>query len=329
MKVLVTGGGGFLGYAIVKQLVERGDSVRSFSRSNHKKLQQLGVEQISGDLGDSAAVNSAVKECDLVFHVAAKPGVWGDYAEYYRTNFLGTQNIVNACGEFAVKKLVYTSTPSVVHSGDSIEAIDESAPYATHYLTHYPKTKAMAEKLVLDSNCQKLATVALRPHLIWGPGDNHLVPRIVARGKAGQLRRIGTEPCMVDSVYIDNAADAHILAAQNLEYGSSVAGKAYFISNGEPISVWKLINKILEAADVPPVTRTISPKVAYAAGWLMEMIYGALRIKSEPRMTRFVAKQLSTSHWFDISAARNDFGYNPRISIAEGLQLLKQDFAKN
>ncbi|BBM88309.1 NAD-dependent epimerase/dehydratase family protein [Candidatus Uabimicrobium amorphum] len=329
MKILVTGGGGFLGHAIVKQLVERGDEVSSFSRSNHEKLHELGVEQIAGNLDDSEAVNSAVSGCDVVFHVAAKPGVWGDYLEYYNTNFVGTLNIVNACREFGVKKLVYTSTPSVVHSGDNIEAIDESAPYATHYLTHYPKTKAMAEKLVLESNCEDLATVALRPHLIWGPGDNHLVPRIVARGKAGQLRRIGTEECLVDSVYIDNAADAHILAEQKLEYDSPVAGKAYFISNGEPMCVWELINKILEAADVPPVTRTISPKVAYAAGWLMEMIYGALRIKSEPRMTRFVAKQLSTSHWFDISAARNDFGYNPRISIAEGLQLLKQDFAKN
>ncbi|WP_372370043.1 NAD-dependent epimerase/dehydratase family protein [Candidatus Uabimicrobium sp. HlEnr_7] len=327
MKVLVTGGGGFLGFAIVKELLARGDEVRSLSRKSYPQLQKLNVEQIAGDLNNMSAVSSAVEGCELVFHVAAKPGVWGNYDEYYQTNFVGTKNIVDCCRQHGVKKLVYTSTPSVVHSGDSIEAIDETAPYAKDYLTHYPKTKALAEQLVLNSCDSVFSAVALRPHLIWGPGDNHLVPRIVERGKAGQLRQIGTKPCLVDSVYISNAANAHILAANELSPNSVVSGKAYFISNGEPLPVWELINKILGAANVPPVTKTISPKIAYFAGWLMEMVYSALRIKSEPRMTRFVAKQLSTSHWFDISAARRDFGYKPTVSIDQGIELLKQDFA--
>lgn len=323
MKALVTGGGGFLGSAIVRALVARGDSVRSFSRSHYPALAPLGVEQIAGDLGDPAAVSAAAKGCDLVFHVAAKAGVWGPYQDYYRANVVGTENVLTACRAQGISRLVYTSSPSVVFNGRDMEGIDESAPYPEHFEAPYPQTKAIAEQQVLAANGPELATVALRPHLIWGPEDNHLVPRILARGRAGQLRRIGQRPCLVDHIYIDNSATAHLQAADHLAPGSSVAGKAYFISNGEPIPLWEMVNRILAAAGVAAVSRSISPQLAYAAGCLLEKIYRAFNITAEPRMTRFLAKELSTAHWFDLSAARRDFGFSPQVSTAEGLRRLQ------
>ena len=322
MKYLVTGGGGFLGGAVVRQLVARGDAVRSFTRTVYPWLAEIGVEQAHGDLSDPQAVADAVEGVDVVIHTAAKAGVWGRYDDYYSTNVTGTANIVAACRIHRVPRLVYTSTPSVVHHGGDLEGADESLPYPDQFETHYPATKAIAEKEVLTANGPDLATVALRPHLIWGPGDPHLIPRLLARARTGKLRRIGSRPVSVDVTYVDNAAEAHLQAADRLAPGSPVAGRAYFISNGEPIELWVFINRVLEVAGLPPVTRSISPRMARLVGRVLEGVYRTLRLPGEPAMTRFVASQLSTSHWYDISAARRDLGYVPRVSLDEGLKRL-------
>ncbi len=324
MKALVTGGGGFLGKAIVKLLRERGDEVRSFSRNPHPALTEMGVEHCRGELADAGAVKRAAEGCDIVFHVAAKAGVWGPYEEFYRANVLGTKHVIEACRLHGIKRLVHTSSPSVVFDGSDMEGVDESVPYPEHFEAFYPQTKAEAEQLVLQANDQTLATVALRPHLIWGPEDNHLVPRILERGAKGALRKLGTRECLVDTVYIDNAALAHLQAADHLDVGSVVAGKAYFISQGEPLPIWDVVNRILDAGGLPPVTRTLSPALAYTIGVILEKVYGLIKLKGEPRMTRFVAKELSTSHWFDLSAARNDFGYQPEVTFDEGLERLRE-----
>jgi len=324
VKALVTGGGGFLGKAIAKLLRERGDEVRSFSRSEHPALAELGIEHCRGELGDAEAVKLAADGCDIVFHVAAKAGVWGPYEEFYRANVLGTKHVIEACRHHGIKRLVHTSSPSVVFDGTDMEGVDESVPYPQHFEAFYPQTKAEAEQLVLQANDQELATVALRPHLIWGPEDNHLVPRILERGAKGALRKLGTRECLADTIYIDNAAQAHLQAADHLDIGSAVAGKAYFLSQGEPLPLWEVVNRILDAGDIPPVTRSISPELAYKLGAALEKIYTLLRLKGEPRMTRFVAKELSTAHWFDLSAARRDFGYDPKVSFDEGLERLRE-----
>jgi len=324
MKALVTGGGGFLGGVIVRTLRERGDLVRSFSRSAHLDLAGLGVEQIQGDLSDSALLIKAATGCDIVFHVAAKAGIWGSYDEFYNANVTGTINVLSACRANGISRLVYTSSPSVVFDGRDVEGGDESLPYPAHYHAHYPHTKALAEQIVLEANSADLATVSLRPHLIWGPGDNHLVPRIVSKGRAGKLRRIGSRPCLVDTVYVDNAAQAHLLAADRLLPGAGIAGKAYFISNGEPLPLWEMVNRILAAAGLPPETRSIPPGLAYAAGAVCEGLWNLLRLSGEPPMTRFVAKELATAHWFKIDAARRDLCYQPQVTISEGLERLRQ-----
>jgi len=328
MKALVTGGGGFLGLAIVRRLRERGDEVRSISRQSYPQLTELGVEQVAGDLADAESVTRAAIGCDAVFHVAAKAGVWGPYREYYQTNVIGTKNVIEACRGQGVRKLIYTSSPSVVFTGHDHRGIDESAPYATRFLAHYPRTKAEAEKLVLAANGPSLATVALRPHLIWGPGDNHLLPRLIDRARRGKLRRIGDGSNVVDTVYVDNAADAHLLAADRLGPDSPVAGRAFFISNGEPINLWDFIDRLLAAFDLPPVKKSMPARIAYAAGGLMEILWRALPLPGEPRMTRFLARQLSTSHWFDLSAARRDLGYQPTVSVEEGLRRLRNSWSR-
>ena len=322
MKALVTGGGGFLGGAIVRLLQQRGHAVRSFTRTAYPWLDELGIEQVFGDLADPAAIEKAMAGVEVVFHVAAKAGIWGRHAEFFATNVTGTQNVLAACKALGIRKLVYTSTPSVVHGGSELDGANESTPYPKHFEAAYPETKAIAEKAVLAANGPNLATVSLRPHLIWGPGDPHLIPRVIARAKAGKLRRIGTRPVKVDATYIDNAADAHLLAAERLDIGSALAGKPYFITNGDPVDLWEFLNRVLAEAGLPPVTRTVSVWKARLAGRVLEWVYRAFRLPGEPAMTRYVASQLATSHWYDIAAARRDLGYEPRVSVEEGLKRL-------
>lgn len=324
MNALVTGGGGFLGLAIVRALRARGDTVRSLSRQEHPALRELGAEHVRGDVAEATAVSAAARGCDTVFHVAAKAGIWGAYVDYHRANVLGTENVIAACRQHGIRKLVHTSSPSVVFDGRDMGGVDESAPYPQHFEAHYPHTKALAEQLVLKANSSSLATVSLRPHLIWGPGDNHLLPRLIARAKAGQLRRIGTQPKRVDTVFIENAADAHLLAADVLTPESACAGKAYFISNGEPIELWDMVNRLLAAAGLPPVTRSVPVPVAMALAWAFENFALLTGSQREPRLTRFVVCEMSTAHWFDISAAKRDFGYVPRVSTEEGLRRLAE-----
>jgi nucleoside-diphosphate-sugar epimerase len=322
LKILVTGGGGFLGGAVVRLLNARGDAVRSFTRSNYPWLAEIGVEQAFGDLADQGAVTAAAEGCDAVLHVAGKAGVWGRYDDYYATNVTGTVNVLTACRVLGIRRLVYTGTPSVVHTGRDIEGGNESLPYATRFLGPYPETKAAAEKKVLSANGPDFATVALRPHLIWGPGDPHLIPRLLTRARAGKIRRVGDRNVTVDVTYVDNAAAAHVLALDRLDVGSPIAGRPYFITNGEPVDLYGFINRILATAKLPPVEKTVSVRKAKLAGWVLEKVYSLFKLTGEPAMTRFLASQLSTSHWFDISAARQDLGYEPRVSLEEGLKRL-------
>jgi len=191
----------------VDRLLARGDTVRSFSRGAYPELDALGVKTVRGDLGDGAAVREAAAGCDIVFHVAAKAGVWGPAREYERANVLGTDHVLAACRTHGIQKLVYTSSPSVAFHGVDQEGNNESEGYPKKFLCHYARTKAIAEHRVRDASGADLATVSLRPHLIWGPRDPHLVPRILDRARAGRLRLLGGGNKLVDSVYIDNAAD--------------------------------------------------------------------------------------------------------------------------
>lgn len=319
--VLVTGGGGFLGSAICRQLLERGYQVRSFQRRPADGLKALGAEVVQGDLCDREALVRAMKGVSGVFHVAAKAGVWGDEEEYYQINVRGTAHVLYGVKKWGISKLVYTSTPSVTFDGKDQRGVDEACPYPEHYLNAYQRTKAEAEKLVMLAAEGGLHAVVLRPHLIWGPFDTQLIPRIVERAKAGRLRLVGDGEQEVDSVYIDNAAYAHLLAYERIE---DLRGRVFFVTNQEPMPFKVLLNKILTAMGQASVEKKISYRKAYQLGALCEKAYGLLRSQKEPPMTRFVAAQLGTAHWYSPKRARTELGYKPLVSIAEGLERLQQ-----
>ncbi|MFC5570929.1 2-alkyl-3-oxoalkanoate reductase [Lysobacter yangpyeongensis] len=324
MKILVTGGGGFLGQALCRGLRARGHEVVSFNRGLYPALAAIGVRQVQGDLALRDAVIAAAQGCDAVIHNAAKAGAWGSYRSYFDANVVGTENVIEACRIHGVNRLVYTSTPSVTHRATHpVEGgTADTVPYGEHLKAPYAATKLIAERLVLAANDQTLATVALRPRLIWGVGDNQLLPRLVERAKAGRLRFVGDGHNRIDTTYVDNAAQAHFDALAQLAPGARCAGRAYFISNGEPRSVRDIVNGLLRAAGAPLVEKTIPFRVAYVAGAVCEGLWHVLPLKGEPPMTRFLAEQLSTTHWYDMTPARHDFGYVPQVTIDEGLTRL-------
>ncbi|HZP58708.1 MAG TPA: NAD-dependent epimerase/dehydratase family protein [Opitutaceae bacterium] len=318
-SVLVTGGTGFLGRRLVDRLLAEGRAVAVLARRPAPDLTARGVRLVTADLTDSVAVRAACAGVKTVFHTAAKVGVWGRDDEFYRINVLGTRTLLEACRTAGVKYFVHTSTPSVVYNGRDLAGADESLPLTAHCPAAYPRTKAQAEKEVLASNSAVLRTVALRPHLIWGRGDPHLVPRLLERARAGRLRIVGDGKNRVDMVHVENAVDAHLLAEQALRSPASpAAGQAYFITNGEPVLLWEWINALLVALGRPPVTKKISLRSATALGAACELAWRALPLGGEPPMTRFVAAELAKDHWFAIGAARRDLGYAPRVSMADG-----------
>lgn len=328
MHALVTGGGGFLGRYICEQLVARGDRVRSFGRGAYPELAAIGVEVVRGDICDRRATVDVCADVDCVFHTAAIAGIGGSSTDYTNTNILGTRNVLTGCRVHRVPRLVYTSSPSAAFAGKDQCGIDESTPFDLDWLSrhhcHYSRSKALAEAAVwLRNGRAGLQTCRLRPHLIWGPRDAHLIPRLIARARSGRLRRVGDGNNLVDMTYVENAAEAHLQAADALAaQDSPVAGKAYFLSQGEPVICWQWIDDVLALADLPPVRKTISRQAAWRLGAVLETVYLLLRLSGEPPMTRFLAAQLATSHWFNISAARRDFGYQPRVSTAEGMKRL-------
>ena len=323
MRYLVTGGGGFLGQYIVERIVERGEAVRSLSRMRYRALDRLGVEHMQGDIRDASAVRKACADVDVVIHTAAIAGIWGPWEKFYSINTQGSRNVLQACREEGVSRLVYSSSPSVTFDGTDQINVDESAAYPTKWLCHYPHSKALAEQEILEANCHHLRTCALRPHLIWGPRDQHLIPRLLDRARAGQLRIVGDAGNLVDMIYVDNAADAHLLAADALAVPqSAAAGNAYFLSQGEPVNCWGWINEILQQSGIEPIRKKIPFRFAWWIGRMLEAVYALTGRTEEPRMTRFLAAQLATSHYFDISAARRDLNYRPQISTEEGMQRL-------
>lgn len=329
MKALVTGGGGFVGGHIAVRLHERGDDVTVYGRSAYPNIEARGIRTMRGDVRDAARLTEACRGMDVVFHVAAIPGIWGPRRLFESVNVNGTRNAIAACQAAAVSRLVFTSSPSVVFGNESLCGVDESQPYPKRHESVYAETKAAAERLVLAANDDRLATVAIRPHLVWGPGDPNLIPRIVDRARRGRLVQVGDGTNLVDITHVDNCADAHVRGADALHIGASCAGRAYFISQGAPVRLWPWIAELLVALEVPPPKRTISHAAARRFGAICEILYALLRIRSEPPMTRFLADQLAKSHHFNIDAARRDLGYAPRVSTEEGLRRLITDCGRS
>ncbi len=318
-SILVTGYGGFLGRAICRELLSHGYRVRGLARNKYPVLDALGVECIQASATDPSACKEACRGMDGVIHTAALAGVWGPAKLYEQTNIGATENLLSSCKKSGIGAFVYTSSPSVTFDGTAQRNIDENVPYPNKWLCHYPRTKAIAEQQVLAANQPtRFATCSLRPHLIWGVGDPHLIPRVIEKCRSGRLRRVGSGTNWIDTVHVDYAAIAHRLALERmLDRDQNASGRAYFITDGEPVECWEWITRILESAKLKPPNKCISFRAAYRMGGIFESIYGLLRIASEPPMTRFVAAQLGVDHYFDISSAKERLGYVPIQNRAE------------
>ncbi|AOS44009.1 3 beta-hydroxysteroid dehydrogenase/Delta 5--_4-isomerase [Lacunisphaera limnophila] len=341
--VFVTGASGFIGGQLARRLLADGRRVRVLSRRPLPELETLGAEVIPGDLHDRHALERGCRSAETVFHVAGRVGVWGPPEDFFRVNVEGTRNLLVACREAKVPRLVYTSSPSVVYNGGDLRHVNESAPLCTQAPCAYPTSKATAEREVLAAHGPELATIALRPHLVWGPGDKNVVPRILTLARAGKLKIIGPGRNRVDITPINNVVDAHLLAEGALLTGSRApfgsagavatppqagnssasrpphhpGGRAYFITNGEPVVLWDWINEVLRGVGIPEIKSHVPLPVAYAAGAALETVWRLTGRAGEPPMTRFVAKEMATDHWFDISAARRDLGYHPLVSVTQ------------
>jgi nucleoside-diphosphate-sugar epimerase len=324
MKVLVTGAGSLLLGGIAQQLASRGDEVVCFQRRENETTHS-NITTFAGDIRDRGAASEAASGCDAIIHGAARVGVMGSWEDFYSTNVDGTTNVLRAAEEHRIARLVYVSTPSVAHVGRSIEG-DVATPATTgRKRTFYAESKAIAEILALQANSAELGVVALRPHLVWGPGDTQLVGRIVDRARQGRLVMVGSGNALVDSTYIDNAISAHIAALDAIAPGSSCAGKAYVISNGEPRTVNELMSRICLAAGVEFSPKHVPAVIARSIGSVVERIWPLIR-KDEPPITRFVAEQLGTAHWFDQRPVQEDLNWKPQVSLDEGFVRLAKWF---
>jgi nucleoside-diphosphate-sugar epimerase len=320
-RVLVTGGGGFVGSAIVRRLRARGVEVRVLARGDYPELVALGCDLHRVDLSDAEGVRRAADTCDTVFHVAARAGIWGRREDFEATNVRGTENVLASCRSAGVARLIHTSSPSVTFDGHDHVDAGADLPYPTRWLADYPRTKALAEQAVRAASSRDFPTVCLRPHLVYGPGDPHLLPRLLARARAGRLRVVGRGDNRVSLTYVDNAAAAHLQAADALARAGAAcpaAGNAYFVNDAEPVDLWPWLGRLFDAVGVPPVRGRVPRALAYAVGAAAELAWSVLPLAGEPPMTRFAALQLATHHTYDLAPARAAFGYAPEVDGEEG-----------
>ena len=324
-RYVITGGGGFVGKALGKALRAEGHSVLALARSAYPELATYGIESARVDISsDPKMWQSLCEGADGVFHIAAKVDMWGAYDDFFNVNVVGTRNVIAACLAAGVRNLVFTSSPSVIHNGSNLHGVDESYPYPKHFDAFYPQTKAQAEQEVLAANNgETLRTISLRPHLIWGPEDTNLIPTILERARAGRLTRIGRGENLVDVTFIDDCVQAHIMAMRALESDNKQAqGRAYFITQGEPVRMWAWIDEVLQAHALPPVSKSIPTNLAMGLAYVMEMISKALLvcgINKPPLLTRFLVSEMATDHYFSIEAAARDLGYAPRHTMKEAM----------
>ncbi len=323
MRALVTGSSGFLGHAIATELLRAGHEVRAATRRPVPELEALGARAVQLELGDPHAIENAVAGCDSVFHAAALTGIWGRSRDYMEVNLAGTRRVLAACLHQGVRRLVYTSSPSVCFDGSDHVRAGNDLPHARRFAAAYPRSKALAESAVLAANGRgELSTLALRPHLILGERDPHLLPRLIARARQGKLIAVGPGDNEVSLCWVENAALAHVAAAEALEPGARCAGRAYFIAQEDPVLLWPWIGELLTGLGIPPPRWSVSLDLARGLGLGCELAWRGLRLRGEPPMTRFLAGQLALSHSYDMAPARADFGYRERVTMSEATRRL-------
>ena len=321
--MLVTGGSGFVGSALCRRLHALGHDVIALARRPAPSLAADGIRTVVHDLSAPVADPPLAERfagVACVFHTAAHVKMWGPKEAFRAGNVVATGNVIAACREAGVPRLVFTSSPSVVATPAGLRGVDEAQPYPTHFEAFYPETKAAAERSVLAAHGPGLRTIALRPHLIFGPGDTNLVPTILGRARAGRLVQVGDGRNLVDLTFIDDCVEAHVRAAAALDERPTAGGRAYFISQGTPVPLWGWIARVLELHGVAPVRRKISARLARVLATVAETTWRVGGLRSDPPLTRFLAEEMATDHYFDLSAARRELGYAPSLTVWEATE---------
>ncbi|MFF1785080.1 NAD-dependent epimerase/dehydratase family protein [Kitasatospora sp. NPDC058243] len=319
MRVLVTGGSGFLGLELCRRLTGRGDAAVSLNRRWSPELERLGVRQHLGDIAAPDTVRRALAGCEAVIHNAALAGVRGPEQPYRAVNVDGTRRVLTACRALGIRQLVYTSTASVAFTPEGVTGADESLLGPRRHSAAYPRTKAEAEAAVLAANGPDLATTVLRPHLIWGPGDPHFLPALLRATKGGRLLMPGRGTNLVDTCHLATAAHAHLLALDRLRPGHPAAGQAYFIAQGEPRPLREVVTRLLAAAGRHASWRPVPYPVALAAAVLADATTTVLRRHTDHGLSRFLLHQLTRPHWFDLTSARRDLGFEPPTTFDQAM----------
>lgn len=315
MRILVTGASGMLGRATARGLLERGDQVTVLQR----RPSGLPCREVLGDVADPAVTRRAARGQDAVLHLAAKVDVTGPWAQYAHANIGGTRAVVDACRVAGVGRLVHVSSPSVAHAGAALVGAGAGRADPAAARGRYARSKAVAELDALAADSPSLAVLAIRPHLVWGPGDPQLVARIVQRARSGRLPVIGSGTALIDTTYVDNAAAA--LAAA-VDACGPVRGEALVVSNGEPRPVAEVLARLCRAAGVPGPRGRVPFGAAWLAGAAAEAVWAGTGRRSVPPLTRFLAEQLATAHWFDQRRTRAALGWRPGVTLDEGFARL-------
>lgn len=322
MIVLVTGASGFLGRAVASALGAAGHEVRTLQR---RASGVAGAHDVLGSIADASAVAQAVAGVDGVVHLAAKVSLTGDPAEFRAVNVDGTRALLDAAAAAGVGRFVQVSSPSVAHAGAALVGVGAEPASPGHARGDYARTKAEAELLALSRDGAAMPVVAIRPHLVWGPGDAQLTERIVDRARRGRLPLLNGGTALVDSTYVDNAASGIVAA---LHRADAAHGRAFVLTNGEPRPVGDLMAGMCIAAGVRPPRVSIPAGVGRVAGSLVERVWAVRPGADEPPMTRFLAEQLSTAHWFDQRPIREALDWAPSVSIDEGLARLAASYGR-
>lgn len=317
---MVTGGSGFIGSAIVSAYVEAGRPVRVVDRHPRATCESVDFEAL--DLTNFEGVELACRGVETVVHCASLVQTRNNARdEVWATNFGGTRNVIDACRRQEVVRLIYVSSASVVYDGSDIRAGDESLPYATSAPSAYVESKIAAEKAVLAfAEEGSTRACALRPHLVFGPGDNRLIPNLLAR--RGRMREIGNRSFLSDFLYIDNFVDAVLAADARMAKAPSISGEAFFITNGEPLAFFEFVERVLAAADQPSIVGRVPARVAYAAAAFVELYYllSSREFIPEDGVSRFAVRYLTTHHYFSSRKAERMLNWSPRVSIEVGIE---------
>lgn len=322
MRILITGATSLLGRSVADRLLDRGESLRTLQRSPSG----LDCDEVLGDVRDASDVEAAVAGCAAVVHLAAKVGVVGSWPEFESVNVQGTLRLLAAARNAGVSHFVHVSSPSVAHGGESLVGAPAGPALPDAVRGHYARSKALAESFALDADRDGFAVAVLRPHLVWGPGDTQLVGRLVERARSGRLATVGTGAALIDTTYVDNAADAIVCALGRVD---SIRREPLVVSNGQPRPIGEMVARIVTAAGLEPPRLSVPSWLAVGGGAVIEGLWERSGRSGDPPMTRFLAEQLSTAHWFDQRRTREALQWSPSVTIEEGLRRLEQWFASN